>query len=155
MGVLGQPRSRGRGTGGSAKDVLGVFDKKEAGAHPSVSRPQEAHNCLRDACVAAGFSSPGSFNPMRAGQMKTMLARLQEAGVGPTRVSRMLFETCARWGEFLMWAEAKYALKIKGENPNHAALAKYAGEAAEFWKGKAAPEAPKKAGKGVSFSKFS
>jgi hypothetical protein len=118
----------------TVEDALSVFsDKKGPEAYPSIAKPLIAHNALRDACVAAGYQSPGTFNKKRAGQMKSMLERWKNKGVAPEQIGGLIFFIAKRWAEFTGYCKTTFNVVVPGTAPNHAALTLYAVEAADFW----------------------
>lgn len=121
--------------GATISEAMKAFGKgKTAGDHEMIKTPEQAHNCLRDACLAAGYAAPGSFNKMRGGQMKTMLKRINENTVnGPWAVAPLLFFVCARWPEFINWSKSKYNVTVQGTSPNHSSFTMFAVEAVGFW----------------------
>ena len=122
-----------------------VFDKTYSVDNwPKVNTPEKAHNCLRDASLAAGYAAPGSFNKMRGGQMKTMLTRMVGEGVGYDEIAKVLFFVCARWPEFISWAKDKFNVNVQGTAPNHSSLTMYAVEAVGFQQSYAATAEPVK-----------
>jgi hypothetical protein len=108
-------------------------EKKGPEDHPIVSKPEAAHRCLRDACIAAGYPAPGSFNKKRGGQLKVMLARFKEEGVGPEKVSGLIFFIAKKWPEFKDYCKSTFNVVVKGTVPNHDALTQQAVEAVGFW----------------------
>jgi hypothetical protein len=115
-------------------DALSVFqEKKGPEAYPTIKTPTLAHNCLRDACVAAGYPSPGTFNKKRGGQMKSLLARWEDKGIEPEQVATLIFFIAKRWAEFTGYCKTTFNVVVPGTAPNHAALTLYAVEAADFW----------------------
>lgn len=122
--------------GATIESALHTIEKmggKKAVDHPFVSSPEKAHQCLRDACLAAGYPAPGSFNKMRGGQMKAMLRRMKEEGVGPQHVATLIFFVCSKWPEFISWSKDKFNVTVQGTAPNHASLTMFAVEAVGFW----------------------
>jgi hypothetical protein len=116
-------------------DALAVFsDNKLTSDYPIVNKPEIAHKCLRDACIAAGYPSPGSFNKKRGGQMRTMLKRMAEEDVEPEKVAAMLFFVAKKWPEFIGYCKTKFNVVVPGTVPNHNALTLHTVEAVGFWR---------------------
>lgn len=109
-------------------------EKKQASDYPIVAKPEIAHKCLRDACIAAGYPSPGSFNKKRGGQMRTMLKRMAEEDVEPDQVAEVIFFIAKKWPEFMDYCKAKFSVVVPGSAPNHNALTLHAVEAVGFWR---------------------
>jgi hypothetical protein len=111
-----------------------VSSKNGPQDYPIVAKPEIAHKALRDACIANGYPSPGSFGKKRGGQMKTMLRRFKEEGVGENKAGELIFFIASKWSEFKGWMKATFGTSVVGTAPNHDALTQHAVEAVGFWK---------------------
>lgn len=103
----------------SIETGLSKFDVKLTSK--TVSKPSEAYSVLRDACLAAGLQPPGTLNMKAAGQLKLLLARMEDIGVGEDEAAKWLTDIVTRWSEFAGWCVMTYNLHI-APNPNPAGL---------------------------------
>lgn len=118
------------------ENALAVFEhKKTEQDYPSITKPELAHKALRDACIANGWPSPGSFNVKRGGQMKTLLRRCKEEGLSPEEIGPLIFFVASKWAEFIGYMKDTFGVVVKGTAPNHDALTQYAVEMVGFWQG--------------------